>query len=221
MRKGPLLVAFLAGMLMMLDYFVEWAPLNGMAVWVQKYYIIMAAFALVIGVASLVRLHATKIRDQREGWGFSWVTFAGLAAMLTSGLFLRSSEVLDSGEEIILRGADHPANQWLYNTLQVPLGATMFSLLAFFIASAAYRAFRARSPEATMLLVAAAIVMLGNVPIGAAMSEWFPVASQWILDVGNLAAKRAILIGVGLGMASTALKIIFGIERSYLGGGDS
>ena len=220
MRRGPLLVAFLAGTLMMLDYFVVWPPLNGMAVWVQKYYIIMAAFALVIGVASLVRLHATKIRDKREGWGFSWVTFTGLAAMLITGLFLRAPLLLESGEGIVLRGPDHPANQWLYNTMQVPLGATMFSLLAFFIASAAYRAFRARSPEATLLLIAAAIVMLGNVPIGAAISPYFPVASQWILDIGNLAAKRAILIGVGLGIASTALKIIFGIERTYLGGSD-
>lgn len=217
-QRGPLTVAFVVGSLMIADYFIEWAPLNGLSAWIQKWYIIIAAFALVIGVLSLVRLHAGKIRDRREGWPFSWITFAGLAAMLATGFF----PVADGTGEgaTLLWGPNSPANKWIYDNVQVPLGATMFSLLAFFIASAAYRAFRARSLEATMLLVAAALVMLGQVPVGAAMWEQFPTVSQWLLDIGNLAAKRAILIGVGLGMASTALKIIFGIERTYLGGGE-
>ena len=109
---------------------------------------------------------------------------------------------------------------WLFKNVQMPMGATMFSLLAFHIASAAYKAFRARSAEATVLLIAAIIVMLGQVPIGAQISKWIPETSNWILNVPNLAAKRAIALGVGLGMTATSLKILLGIERTYLGGGD-
>ncbi len=112
-----------------------------------------------------------------------------------------------------------PFSQMFLN-VQVPIEATMFSLLAFYIASAAFRAFRARTLEATLLLVAACIVMLGRVPIGDMIHEGIPQATRWILEVPNLASKRGVMIGVGLGMMATSLKIILGIERAWMGGGD-
>jgi len=42
------------------------------------------------------------------------------------------------------------------------LNATMFSLIAFYIVSAAYRAFRVRSVEAGVMMITAAIIMLGS-----------------------------------------------------------
>jgi len=104
-----------------------------------------------------------------------------------------------------------------YNTVNAPLASTMFALLAFFIASAAFRAFRARNTEATLLLITAIVMMIGRVSIGEYLWPGFPRLTEWLLDVPNLAAKRAVAIGVGLGAISTALKIILGIDRSYLG----
>ena len=59
-------------------------------------------------------------------------------------------------------------------------------------------------------------VMIRFFPLGP-LSGSVAWLADWILNVPNLAAKRAILIGVGLGIVSTALKIILGFERSYLG----
>jgi hypothetical protein len=66
---------------------------------------------------------------------------------------------------------------------------------------------------ATLVLVTAVIVMLGQVPIGAPIAPF----KSWIMEVPNMAGFRAIILGIGLGMVATALKIIFGIERSYMG----
>ena len=61
---------------------------------------------------------------------------------------------------------------WIFDYIYTPLSATMFALLAFFVASASYRAFRIRNFEATLLLISGIILMLGRVPIGALIPAW-------------------------------------------------
>ena len=106
---------------------------------------------------------------------------------------------------------------WIYDHMFVPCNATMFSLLAFFIASAAFRAFRARNVESALLLIAAVLVMLGLVPVGRAISPVFPAIEEWIMTILNTAGRRAIMMGAALGGIATGLRIILGIERSHLG----
>lgn len=146
--------------------------------------------------------HIVKIRRKKEGYWFSAMAIVALLFMLSSGLITTRGVFFDS----------------LYNYMIAPLQATMFSLLAFFIASAAFRAFRARNFQATLLLVTAVIVMIGRVPIGDYLWKGMPDLVEWIMSVPNMAAMRGIRIGVGLGAVATAMKIILGIERSYMGG---
>ena len=106
---------------------------------------------------------------------------------------------------------------WLYEHVFAPCNATMFALLAFFVVSAAFRAFRMRNMEATLLLVSAIIVMLGTAPIGAALWDDLPEIKQWILDIPNNGGRRAIMMGAAIGAIATSLRIILGLERSHLG----
>jgi len=176
----------------------------------QKFFIpwswAMIPPATILGIVSLSMMHNAKIRRKAPKWQYSFFFFAGFIAIALAG-FLGGTQ----------RGGLY---MWMFENMQMPMSATMFSLLAFYMASAAYKAFRARSPEATVLLSAAIVVMLAQVPIGVGISRHLPDVSQWILDVPNLASKRGIMLGVGLGSIATSLKILLGIERSYLGGGE-
>ncbi|MCF7807157.1 MAG: SPP1 phage holin family protein [Candidatus Marinimicrobia bacterium] len=74
------------------------------------------------------------------------------------------------GSHISTRGS---LFNWMFRFVFTPLSATMFALLAFFVASASYRAFKIRNFEATLLLISGIIIMLGRVPIGGNISAWF------------------------------------------------
>lgn len=203
MRRGPLLVTFLSGFAVAALFFIPNYRAQAVNNKLLEWTLVVYAFALILGSVSLWSSHARKVRDRSEGWAFSAVTLISLLGITALGIWKGVDETSPVGR--------------IYNTVNSPLASTMFSLLAFVIASAAFRAFRARSVEATLLLATAIVMMVGRVSIGPLISPHLPGMTEWLLDVPNLAAKRAIAIGVGLGAVSTALKIILGIEQSYLG----
>lgn len=115
---------------------------------------------------------------------------------------------------------------WIYEYLFKPLTATMFSMLAFYISSAAFRAFRAKNVEAALLLGTAFIVLLGRTFAGvwltSGLPEWLSFLkieelTVFIMSIFNTAGNRAIMIGIALGIISTSLKVLLGMDRSYLG----
>ncbi|MDD9975334.1 MAG: hypothetical protein OXU27_15075 [Candidatus Poribacteria bacterium] len=204
-RQVPLVLCFLFGIGTILTRFSPHPISQSFYEEVNTWALIIFPFAFVLATVTLVQSHVTRIRRRTEHWQYSIIVFVGLITMVAIG---------------VPYGPQHPFFEWLFNNLQVPMEATMFSLLAFFIASAAFRAFRARSFEATLLLVTAIIVMLGNVPVGDLIWSETSSMKQWILNNPNLSARRGIILGVSLGVISQSIRIILGIERSYLGGGD-
>ena len=202
-RRIPVIVCFVFGLFMLVQFFVP-HPVGTEAYetvldWVQIIYV----FALFVGVAGIIKLHGGRLSPGKKGWFYSLTTILGLAAMVILGF-------------VFGVGRGTPFN-WIFENLQAPMQATMFALLAFFIASAAYRGFRIRNLESVLLLVAAVIVMIGRVPIGEMIFPYSPEVADWVLRVPSMAARRGIFIGIGLGSIATALRVIVGIERTYLG----
>ena len=196
-REVPLFITMGVGWFMVVEYFSQ--AVEPVSTELQSWAIIMTALASVLGVVNVARINLLKVSRKQEDWQYGIFLLVGMAVMILLGTLLPMIRSLTGMEGPAMVGAFDASGvtegTWFYqffNHLFVPMQATMFALLAFFIASAAFRAFRVRSLDASLLAVTAVIVMLGRVPLGDAMSGGFlPALSDWIMNVPNLAAKRA------------------------------
>jgi len=214
-REIPLFVTATIGLFMILSFFVPHQLVSVPADFLQQSAIIIVAFGIVLGGANLLRVNLEAVVRRQPGWPYKLVLIAGLVVTVALGLI--------EGRDFQAAGT---RSTWIYDQVYSSMSSAMFALLAFFIASAAFRAFRIRTAEAALLAAAAFIVMMGRVPLGGVLTAGLPHAlrietvAQWILDVPQNAANRAILIGAALGVMATGLRVILGIERSYLSGED-
>lgn len=110
----------------------------------------------------------------------------------------------------------HTLYTFLYDGLFNQLGSAMFALLGVYIGAAAYRAFRVRSFESGLMMATAVVVMLGQISLGGshAVSESISLQDvrQWLLEVPNSAAFRAIRLGAGVAGLMLAIRMWLSIE---------
>lgn len=191
------------GLIIFSAFFLNAPIFNSAQNTLTDWVIILLSFSYLMGALSILLSHLQRVQRKSDGWYYSIVLVVCLVGMTLLGIFV------DYGPNGLF--------QWLFKNVQNPMQTTMFALLAFYVASASYRAFRVRNFHATLLLVAAVLVMIGKVPIGEMIWSKFPDISQWILSVPSLAAQRALTIGAALGLIATGLKTLLGIERSWLG----
>ena len=218
-REVPLFLTAGIGLFMILSFFVPHHFISVPADFLQNCAIIVVACGYVLGGANVLRVNLDAISKREAGWGYKVVLVVSLVVTIAIG-------IIDGIHGHGSFPGEGTHSKWIYDNLYTSMSGTMFALLAFFIASAAFRAFRIRTVEAGMLAVAALIVMLGRVPVGDVMTGWLPeplrlgTLQQWVMDNPQSSAKRAILIGAALGVMATGLRVILGIERSYLSGED-
>jgi len=209
----PLIIAFIAGLVGIAIQFVPGSPAARLKGDISIWLIVIGVIASLLGIYSMFHLHWAKMKRKVEGWGYSLFFFLGFFVTIMFAAY-------NGGFWFWNPRQTGTFYNWVYDYIFEPGGATIFALLGFFIASAAYRTFRARSLEATLLLIAAMVVMLGRIPLGGMIHKAIPAMTEWLMSIPNTAAKRGVGFGVSLGVMATSLKIIFGIERTYLGGGD-
>lgn len=214
-RTVPLVIVFVIGILLLSSYFFNFkmgsTDLKATASTITNWGVVVAAFAVGLASVNLVRIHAAKIQRMRPGWYNSLALIGTMTLFIVVGIYARHNPGSKAAAALFKNLFDYAYSSF---------GSAMFAILAFYVASASYRAFRMRSFEATLLLVAAVLVMLGNAPIGALIWGKFPVIGTWLLNVVNMTGQRGIAIGVAIGGFATSMRVLLGFDRGHLGIGD-
>ena len=217
-REGPLIVTLIVALFLIFEwYFGEGALIpeaTEASGQIQLFVAFILAFVIGVGALNVLRIHWHRIQRRKPGdysWLYSSWIFILIILYVITGIFLGAYSGLRTEE---------PSYIWMYDYVLSALDGTMYSILAFFIASGAYRAFRARTAEAALLLIAGTLVMLGNAPVGGVIWTGFLDINSWIQRIPMMAGIRGILIGAGLGAIAMGIRILTGRERGYLGGGE-
>lgn len=197
MKSFPTGVAIAVGIVVLADFFFTHPILDALGDAFREWAIILAAFALLLGVMNLLNVHLVRVvRREESGAGYSLVVILTAVIVTTIGLFTGLA-----GAPMI----------WIFENVYIPLQSTLFALIAFFLAAAAYRALRARNGETLLMLLAALIVFIGQTPL----LSFFSDAKDWVLRFPAEAGVRGIMIGVGLGTLATGLRLLVGLDRPY------
>lgn len=202
-KEIPLVITAVCILSMLVPYYFNVPLLSSMSSELQTWSVLVFAFALGYGALSLGIIHSRNIVKRREGWQYSVILLVCLLSMIVSGA--------------IPPFLSHPVFGWLYQSLQYRINQAAYALLAPFIASAAYRAYRARNIESILMLVAGFFTIMANAPIGGFIWTGFNSIGSWIYDVPNSAAQRGITIGIAMGSLVLGIRIFIGYEKAHLG----
>lgn len=227
-RTIPILILAASGLILAVAYFSPHTVL-----WSEKvvsWFNVLAGVAFVLGAGNLLAVNLEKISSRRPGWGYAAIILISFATTLVAGLAKLGA--VPSAEHPGVRLAGNYQSTaadfgWIYEYVLSPLTATMFALLAFYVASAAFRAFRAKNLEAILLLGTAFVMLLAQTAAGPFVTGWIAEdgwfgflrseeLKTFVTEHVQTAGMRAITIGIALGVAATSLRLLLGIDRSYL-----
>jgi len=202
-KEIPLTITFVSGVILVFAWLLKVPVLKQASAELVRWNVVVSAFAAGLGGANLLRIHYKRVNTRKETWVYSLILLVALDCIVTLG---------------ISTGLNGKTYRYVWTNLLTPLSATTFSLNAFWISSAAYRAFRIKTGEAAALAVAAVLVMLGRVGIGEIIYAKMPAIADWIIAVPNTAGMRGVTIGGALGAVSVCFRVVLGLERSHFGG---
>jgi hypothetical protein len=197
------IIAIVSGVFVLLGYFIP-SGFRGIQSVLIGWAIILAAFALLLGIVNLITVHWKKIGTEGQDSTYSIVLLISL--VLT----------------IFIVGISGPTGSWslwVFNTFQVPVEVSLLAILAFVLVYAATRLLTRRPKWYTILfLVTVLVVLLGSVPLFL-IGELTPLSTlrSWLSQVPAVAGARGLLLGVALGTVATGLRILMGVDRPYGG----
>jgi hypothetical protein len=198
-------IAIASGVMVLLGYFFAVPALVNVRIELVNWAVILAAFAIFVGVVNLLAVHGNKVRKKEKGGFYSFILVISLFSTLILGLALRPEHEIVAG---------------LFNSVQLPVEASLMAVLAVTLTYASIRLLRRRlNLVGVVFLVTALLILFGTAPLP--FFGDIPILSDlvrpFLTQVLAAGGARGLLIGVALGTLTIGLRILFGAERPYGG----
>ena len=197
-------IAIAVGILILLGYFIPIAALLSLRVVLVQWAIILASFALLVGISNLARVHWAKLRKGGINAVYSAILLLSLfATLIVVGFF----------------GPTNTWSVWIFNNIQLPIESSLMALLAVVLLLAGARLFSRRLDLFSIVfIVTGVIVLLGTTPFFFVGDiPGLNILRTFIAQVPAVAGARGIIIGVALGTIVTGVRILLGADRPYSG----
>lgn len=198
-RLIPLWIMFIVGVVVMAEYFVNYAPLSSGTATILSWGSVMGSIATVVGFLSLLRFNIPAMMKREPLWKYKAWMLVPMISVLVAGLTLTPSS---------------PGYQWMFTNMYYPLFSSVQALMAFFIVYSCYRAFRARNLETFIFVLSGTLMILSYAPMSEAIWAPFGPIGTWIMGVPNKYGMRGITIAAAVGMVIAAVRILLGREAS-------
>jgi hypothetical protein len=196
-------LAIAAGLIVLLGYFIQLPVLVSFREVLLEWAVILTGIALLVGIVNLGRVHWNKVKTAQSGSVYSIILLVSLVlTLLIAGYFGPTTE----------------PSLWIFKYVQLPIETSLMALLAIILAYAAARLFYKRLNIFTLIFVATALlVILGSISFPLLDLALFRLMRAWVDQVLATAGARGILLGIGLGIVATGLRILMGADRPYGG----
>jgi len=184
-------------------YFFHVPPImTEMEIWLTETTVIIASFAIWVGLITSTRREIVRIQRRRRGWYYSGLLLGLAWTMVLTGLLLGKQSTI-------------------YNFLQwafvIPGDSTIYAILVFYLTSAGARAFRLRSLESTLLTFGAIFVLLKQAPLGEILAPWAGPVAVYLQDTIAMAATRVFSVSLAVGAVVLAIRLMAGQEMAVVG----
>jgi hypothetical protein len=211
-RLLAVLIAGVVGLIVLVDYAGAGGAVAPVAQLLVGWAAVITAVGLLLGILSVVGSHVQRVRRRSADWAYSLILILGMLAVIVAGIFF---PLPGSGGVVLPASLAEIPIRTVFRVVYEPLASSLLALLAFFSLSAALRALRRGSAEATVIVVVAALVLVAQLPTVAAL-PLVGTTLQWLNDYVALAGARGLLIGAAIGALVAGVRVLLGFDTPYL-----
>jgi len=200
-KELPLIITVVTALLMFGEFTFVNEPIQNVASSLRGWSLIISGWVSIVGYFTLLKHHSTEMMKRKSTSYLNAIAIFSSLLMIIVGLYFGTKSNLYNA---------------LYTAIPSTVSTTMWSIMGVFLMIGVYRAFIAKNIEGTLFLLAAAVIMLANAPVGSVIWPGFPIVADWLQKNIQRTALRALVLTGALGAIIAGFRTLLGEEAGYL-----